>query len=161
MPKNFAFFHKPLDKFSFKFDNTEINCQEIFPASFKNIEKIQKIQSRHLKNIRARHPYYNKLFVAVDFTAFGSQSKVVSEARRKASLLLKHLNELFDNMVFLQPQFYNIKDKGAVAIVEMALLISGKQLFLTGGGSFEYTIRGLFIKRRPFSYDKLHAVCMW
>ena len=38
MPKNFAFFHKPLDKFFYKFDNPEINRQEIFPASFKNIE---------------------------------------------------------------------------------------------------------------------------
>ena len=38
MPKHFAFFQKPLDKFFYKFDNPEINCQEIFPASFKNIE---------------------------------------------------------------------------------------------------------------------------
>ena len=38
MPKNFAFFQKPLDKFFYKFDNSEINRQEIFPASFKNIE---------------------------------------------------------------------------------------------------------------------------
>ena len=87
-----------------------------------------------IKNIRARHPNYNKLFVAVDFTAFGSQSKWVSEARRKASLLLKHLNQPFDNMVFLQPYFYNNKDKGAVAILEKALLISGKQLLSTGSG---------------------------
>ena len=38
MPKNFAFFQKPLDKFFYKFDNPEINRQEIFPASFKDIE---------------------------------------------------------------------------------------------------------------------------
>ena len=38
MPKNFAFFQKPLDKFFYKFDNPEINRQEMFPASFKNIE---------------------------------------------------------------------------------------------------------------------------
>ena len=38
MPKNFAFFQKLLDKFCYKFDNPEINRQEIFPASFKNIE---------------------------------------------------------------------------------------------------------------------------
>ena len=64
-------------------------------------------------------------------------------------------------MVFLQPHFYNIKDRVAVGIVEMAVLVSGKQLFLTGGGSFEYTIRALFIKRSPFSYDKVHEVCTW
>ena len=38
MPKNFAFFQKSLDKMFYKFDNPEINRQEIFPASFKNIE---------------------------------------------------------------------------------------------------------------------------
>ena len=38
MPKNYAFFQKLLDKFFYKFYNPEINCQEIFPASFKNIE---------------------------------------------------------------------------------------------------------------------------
>ena len=130
-------------------------------GNFTTLVNCIKKQASLIKNIRARHPNYNKLFVAVDFSPFGSRSKWAREARRKASLLLKHLNELFDNMVFLQPQFYNIKDKGAAAIVEMALLVSGKQLFLTGGGSFEYTIRGLFIKRSPFSYDKVHAVCMY
>ena len=38
MPKNVAFFQKPLDNFFYKFDNSEINRQEIFPASFKDIE---------------------------------------------------------------------------------------------------------------------------
>ena len=38
MPTNFAFFQKPLDKCFYKFDNPEINSQEMFPASFKNIE---------------------------------------------------------------------------------------------------------------------------
>ena len=32
-------------------------------------------QASLMKNIQARHPNYNKLFVAVDFTVFGSQSK--------------------------------------------------------------------------------------
>ena len=41
MPKNFAFFQKPLDKFFYKFDNPEINRQEIFPASLKNIENTE------------------------------------------------------------------------------------------------------------------------
>ena len=34
----FRIFQKPLDKFFYKFDNPEINRQEIFPASFKDIE---------------------------------------------------------------------------------------------------------------------------
>ena len=128
-------------------------------GNFTTLVNCIKKQASLIKNIRARHPNYNKLFVAVDFTEFGSQSKWAREARGKASLLLKHLNELFDNMVFLQPQFYKIKDKGAVAIVEMALLASGKELFLTGGGCFQYFMAQQFMKRSPNSFDKVYGVC--
>ena len=130
-------------------------------GNFTTLVNCIKKQASLIKNIRARHPNYNKLFVAGDFSAFGSRSKWVVETRRKASLLLKHLNQPFDDMVFLQPHFYDIKDKGAVAIVETVLLVSGKQLFLTGGGSFEYSMRAQFMKRNPSSYDKVHEVCMW
>ena len=139
-----------------------IRAEQILKRSngnFTTLVNCIKKQASLIKNIRARHPNYNKLFVAVDFSGFGSQSKGVSEARRKASLLLKHLNELFDNMVFLQPQLYNIEDKGAVAIVELAVLASGKQLFLTGGGGFQHFIRQEFMKRSPNSYDKVHRWC--
>ena len=118
-------------------------------GNFTTLVNCIKKQASLIKNIRARHPNYNKLFVAVDFTEFGSQSKWAREARGKASLLLKHLNELFDNMVFLQPQFYKIKDKGAVAIVEMALLASGKELFLTGGGSFQHSHGTTVYEKKP------------
>ena len=88
-----------------------IRAEQILKRSNGNfttlVNCIEK-QASLIKNIRARHPNYNKLFVAGDFSAFGSRSKWVVETRRKASLLLKHLNQPFDNMVFLQPQFYNI-----------------------------------------------------
>ena len=129
-------------------------------GNFTTLVNCIKKQASLVKNIRARHPDYDKLFVAADFTAFGSQSPWVSEARSRASLLLKHLHELFQKIVFFQPHFYNLRDRGAVAIVEMAVLASGKQLFLTGGGSFEYFIRTQFMKRSPNSYDKVHRVCM-
>ena len=61
-------------------------------------------------------------------------------------------------MVFLQPQFYKIKDKRAVAIVEMSLLVSGKQLFLTGGGCFQHFMTKQFMKRSLNSYDKVYGV---
>ena len=54
-------------------------------GNFTTLVNCIKKQASLIKNIRARHPNYNKLFVAVDFTAFGSQSTDVSEARRKAS----------------------------------------------------------------------------
>ena len=130
-------------------------------GNFTTLVNCIKKQASLVKNIRARHPNYNKLFVAVDFTEFGSQSYWVSEARSRTSLLLKYLNELFQKIVFFQPHFYNLRDKGAVAIVEMAVLASGKQLFLTGGGRFEYFIRAQFMKRRPNGYDKVHEVCRY
>ena len=129
-------------------------------GNFTTLVNCIKKQVSLVKNIGARHPNYDKLFVAADFTAFGSQSKWAREARSRASLLLNHLNELFQKTVFFQPHFYNLRDKGAVAIVEMAVLASGKQLFLTGGGSFEYFIRTQFMKRSPNGYDKVHGVCM-
>ena len=172
LPHHVAFFNEKLLEIVDDFINKtlgsnyishHIRTEQILKRSngnFTTLVNCIKKQASLIKNIRARHPNYNKLFVAVDFSAFGSRSKWAREARRKASLLLKHLNELFDNMVFLQPQFYNIKDKGAVAIVEMALLVSGKQLFLTGGGGFQHFMRQEFMKRSPNSSNKVHEVCI-
>ena len=171
LPHHVAFFSEKLLEIVDDFINKtlgsnyishHIRAEKILKRSngnFTTLVNCIKKQASLIKNTRAHHPNYNKLFVAVDFSPFGSRSKWAREARRKASLLLKHLNELFDNMVFLQPQFYNIKDKGAVAIVEMALLVSGKQLFLTGGGSFQHFMRQEFMKRSANSYDKVHEVC--
>ena len=44
-------------------------------GNFTTLVNCIKKQVSLMKNIRARHPNYNKLFVAVDFTAFSSQSK--------------------------------------------------------------------------------------
>ena len=44
-------------------------------GNFTTLVNCIKQQASLMKNIRARHPNYNKLFVAVDFTAFSSQSK--------------------------------------------------------------------------------------
>ena len=52
-------------------------------GNFTTLVNCIKKQASLIKNIRARHPNYNKLFVAVDFTEFGSQSKWVREARGK------------------------------------------------------------------------------
>ena len=43
-PTNFAFFQKPHDKCFYKFENAEINCSQIYPASFKNIENREGFQ---------------------------------------------------------------------------------------------------------------------
>ena len=74
-------------------------------GNFATLVNCIKKQVSLIKNIGARHPNYNKLFAAADFTAFGSQSRWVSEARSRASLLLNHLNELFQKIVFFSAAF--------------------------------------------------------
>ena len=39
--------------------------------------------------------------------------------------------------VIFQPSTYNLTDRGAVAIVEMNILVSAKHLYVVGGGSFQ------------------------
>ena len=72
MPKNFAFFQKPLDNFFYKFDNSEINRQEIFPASFKNIENREGFLNRasNIANFPPRLCVYKRtssLFTGIVF----------------------------------------------------------------------------------------------
>ena len=55
-----------------------IRAEQILKRSngnFTTLVNCIKKQASLMKNIRARHPNYNKLFVALDFTAFSSQSK--------------------------------------------------------------------------------------
>ena len=101
----------------------------------------------------------HKVFVATDFSPSGSQSFGISSARNNTTLLLNHLDELLRNPVFFQPHVYNLLDSGAVAIVEMTILNSGRQLFLTGGGSFQAWIKNQFANRKHNGYGKVHAAC--
>ena len=48
--------------------------------------------------------------------------------------------------IIFQPSAYNLTDHGAVAIVEMNILSSGKRLFLVGGGSFQGWQASIFKK---------------
>ena len=55
MPKTFVFFQKPLDKFFYKFDNSEINRQEIF-SDLGIVEFIKKFIERFLEKYESfRH----------------------------------------------------------------------------------------------------------
>ena len=101
----------------------------------------------------------HKIFVATDFSPSGSQSFGVSSARNNTTLLLNHLYELLDNPVFFQPHVYNLLDTGAVAIVEMTIVTSGRQLFLTGGGSFQGWIKDQFANGKQNGYGKVHVAC--
>ena len=124
-------------------------------GNFTTLVNCIKKQVSLVKNIGARRPNYNKLFVAADFTAFGSQSPWVSEARSRATLLLNHLNELFQKIIFFQPHFYNLRDKGAVAIVAGA--DSG---FFLGGGALVYRSTSAPINHVFFFFFWLNTSCI-
>ena len=47
--------------------------------------------------------------------------------------------------VIFQPSAYNLADRGAVAIVEMNILVSGERLFVVGGGSFQEWLANQFL----------------
>ena len=125
--------------------NTLVNC----------INKLGAV----IQDVQLHDNYHNKIFVAVDFLAYGSSTFGVLPARKRASLLLKQLDEQLNNPVFFQPHDYSLLDSGSVAIVEMTILASGKQLFLAGEGSFQVWIRHQFAKRHQNSYPKVHNLC--
>ena len=124
---------------------------------FKEIQA--HIQNFLGPNQKHREGKNEKTFVAVDFSASGSKSFGVLPARNAASSLAMLLNELLDNPVFFQPHVYNLFDGGSVAIVEMSILASGRQVFLAGGGSFQGWIKKQFAKQNKKGYAKVHSLC--
>ena len=75
------------------------------------------------------------LFLATDLPDYGSSSKSAILAGENAKPLMKILEPL--KPIIFQPSTYNLTDHGAVAIVEMNIVASGKRLFVLGGGSFQ------------------------
>ena len=87
LPQHVAFFNEKLVEIVDDFINKTLGpnyishhiCAEHIlqrsNGNFTTLVNCIKKQVSLMKNIRARHPNYNKLFVAVDFTAFSSQSK--------------------------------------------------------------------------------------
>ena len=87
-----------------------------------------------------------KVFLATDFSEFGSSSRSAS-LRKNAKSLMELLKKNLNPITQFQPNYYSLSDYGAVAIVEMDILASGRRLFVLGGGSFQDWIRQQFLKR--------------
>ena len=49
--------------------------------------------------------------------------------------------------IVFEPSTYNLTDRGTVAIVEMNILVSGKHLFVVGGGTFQWWIIKEFLHK--------------
>ena len=91
------------------------------------------------------------LFLATDFADYGNLSKRAILARENAKALMKILAPL--KPIIFQPSTYNLTDHGAVAIVEMNILASGKRLFVAGGGSFQGWQVNIFLKKTNIDHN--------
>ena len=99
-----------------------------------------------------------RVFLATDFTEFGSSSKIGKPARKNAKSLMKRLAPLFP--VIFHPAEYKLADRGEVAIVEMNILTSGKYLVVLGGGSFQYWVVTQFLHKNNNDTTKFeHLAC--
>ena len=133
------------------FISVHIRAERIL-STFKNISRVRKCISnlsalvqRH-KNVRTAHI---PVFLAADFADYGSSSRQVKPARENAKSLMKILAPL--KPVIFQPSAYNLTDRGAVAIVEMNILVSAKHLFVVGGGKFQRWIVDQFLNKNSIN----------
>ncbi|XP_078342925.1 uncharacterized protein LOC144628661 [Oculina patagonica] len=110
-----------------------------------------RVQSE--KNVSTAHI---PIFLAADFADYGSSSRHVNPARKSANSLMKILAPL--KPVIFQPSAYNLTDRGAVAIVEMNILVSAKHLFVVGGGTFQSWIVKQFLNKNNI-YGISRAKC--
>ena len=110
-------------------------------AAVKNcISNLTTLVQRYKNNSIVPTP----LFLATDFADYGSSSYRAMVARKNAKSLMKILAPLKPIQIF-QPSTYNLTDRGAVAIVELNILLSSKRLFVVGGGSFQTWLAHKFL----------------
>ena len=93
------------------------------------------------------------IFLAADFTMFGSSSATVKPARKHSKSFMKILLPI--KPISFQPSEYKIVDRGAVAIVEMNILTSGRHLFVLGGGSFQTWMTTQFLTKNNYEQSKV------
>ena len=96
-----------------------------------------------------------KIFLATDFSTFGSKSYSIRPAQEKSEMLHKYLDKLLENRHVFDPRTAELSDRGSIAIVEMNILSAGKKLFLVGGGSFEDWIKNQFEKVSDHAAEKI------
>ena len=95
------------------------------------------------------------LFLATDFGDYGSLSKRAIIDRGNANSLMKVLAPL--KIIIFQPSTYNLTEHGAVAIVEMNIVASGRRLFVVGGGSFQWWLVDIFLNKTNTDQKKEDA----
>ena len=126
-----------------------------FGITFNNSVAVKKCISNLTSQVQryknaSRAPI--PLFLATDFADYGSMSGRAILARENAKSLMSILAPL--NPITFNPSTYNLTDHGAVAIVEMKILSSGKRLFVVGGGSFQGWLASNFHKNNTDQHAK-------
>ena len=96
------------------------------------------------------------VFVAADFNESGSSSTLIKQPRENAQSLMEILHPL--KPITFQPAEYKLVDRGAVAIVEMNILASGKYLVLLGKGHFQSWVENQFLKRNSNDQSRLERL---
>jgi len=129
-----------------------------FGITFNNSSSVKKCIS-NLMTLVQRYKNGSKapmpLFLASDFGAHGSFSQRAIVARKNAKSLMKILAPL--KPIIFQPSTYSLTDRGAVAIVEMNIVVSGKRLFVVGGGSFQAWQVNIFLNKTNTGQKKKYA----
>ena len=85
------------------------------------------------------------VFLASDFAEYGSSSRGARKARQNSKSLIRILAPL--KPIVFQPSAYDLSDRGAVAIAEMNILVSGERLFVVGGGTFQRWVASQFVNK--------------
>ena len=143
-----------------EFISVHIRTEQILKAG-KNISAVKKCLSNlrtRIQTIRQANTVPMHVFIATDFTDFGSSSKIGRPARKNSKSLMDILLPL--NPIVFQPAHvgYNLTDRGAVAIVEMNILTSGTHLVVVGGGSFQYWVVTQFLNKNNNDKTKVERL---
>ena len=97
------------------------------------------------------------VFLATDFSEFGSSSRAIAKNKHKIAPSLTEILSPLKAITF-RPSEYGLNDHGAVAIVEMNILASGKHLVVLGGGSFQNWIVEQFLKKNGNDRAKVNDI---
>ena len=117
------------------------NMSKMFSCLQTLKARIQKMNLKETANV-------TKIFLATDFTKFGSSASAVKSARKESDRLEQLLDNILGHPETFDPSGADLSDRGSIAIVEMSILTAGKKLFLVGGGSFEDSIK--------FKFERVH-----
>ena len=139
------------------FMSVHIRSERLLMTKGNNISMVNKCLSTLIARVQkisnANTMPLVPVFMATDFTEFGSGSRDVKPARENVQLLKETLGPL--KAITFQPSKYKLNDRGAVAIVEMNILASGKHLVVLGGGFFQWWVQSQFLDKNGEDYSKI------